>query len=283
MENERISRILSSAHTHTDFCDGKNTAWEMALAAYEKGFVSLGFTSHAPQTFDPAHCIDPAREDDYREEIRSIQLEYAGRMAVYLGIERDMLSCADPKGYDYFIASVHYFTTPDGEYIGLDVASDKLQQYINEYCGGDGLEMARQYFSLFRDYIITSKPAIIGHFDLVRYNNSILNLYDENSPEYRRMALDTLRTMRETDAFLEVNTGGVARGYMKEPYPASFLLRSWKEWGGEVIINSDCHDKRLIDAGYIQAEELLLSLGYDHAVRLSSSLEKYMWEQVGLQ
>ncbi len=283
MEKNRISCTLSSAHVHTDFCDGKNTAQEMALTAYEKGFVSLGFTSHAPQTFDPAHCIDPAREEDYKAEIRSIQQEYAGRMAVYIGIERDMLSCADSKGYDYFIASVHYFTSPDGEYIGVDGASDKLQQYINEYCCGDGLKMAKQYFSLFRDYVITSKPAIIGHFDLVRYNNSILSLYDENSPEYTSMALDTLRTMRETDALLEVNTGGVARGYMKEPYPAPFLLKAWLEWSGEVIISSDCHDKRLIDAGYIQAEELLLSLGYDHAVRLSSSLEKYMWEQVGLR
>ena len=282
MEKNRISCTLSSAHTHTDFCDGKNTAREMALAAYENGFVSLGFTSHAPQTFDLAHCIDPAREEDYKAEIRSIQQEYAGRMAVYLGIERDMLSCADIKGYDYFIASVHYFTTSDGEYIGVDGASDKLQQYINKYCGGDGLEMARQYFSLIRDYVITSKPAIIGHFDLVRYNNSILHLYDENSPVYRRMALDTLRTMRETDALLEVNTGGVARRYMKEPYPAPILLKAWREWGGEVIINSDCHDKRLIDAGYIQAEKLLLSLGYDHAVRLSSFPEN-MWEQVGLQ
>ena len=278
-----MRRTLSSAHVHTSFCDGKSTASEMAREAYEKGFVSLGFTSHAPQTFDPAHCIDPSREDGYKAEIRAIQRYWSGRMAVYLSIERDMFSCSDTTGYDYFIASVHYFTTPDGGHCGVDGASDILQRYIDEYCGGDGLEMARRYFTLFRDYVTSSNPAIIGHFDLVRYNNPILRLYAEDDDRYRKMALDALRDMRDTDALLEVNTGGVARGYMKTPYPAPFLLSAWKEWGGEVIINSDCHHKALLDAGYDQAEELLLSLGYDHVTRLSPHPENEMWEQIVLK
>ena len=154
--------ILTDFHVHTTFCDGKSTAREMAQAAYERGFVSLGFSSHAPQTFDPAHCIDPLQEDVYKAEIRTIQQEYAGRIAVYLGMERDMLSCSDPQSLDYFIASVHYFTAPDGRRIG------------------------------------------------------------------------------------------VARGYMTEPYPAAFLLSAWKEWGGEAIINSDCHYAPLIDGAILR-------------------------------
>jgi histidinol-phosphatase (PHP family) len=277
-----MGEVLSSAHVHTTFCDGKSTAEELAVRACELGFVSLGFTSHAPQTFDEAHCINPANENEYKTEIRSIQNEYKGKMAVYLGIERDLFSCSSPEDYDYFIASVHYFMKPDGSYVGVDGAAEELQKYIDEYCGGSGLEMAKQYFSLFRDYVLDFKPAIIGHFDLLRYNNSILHLYDEESLTYRKMALDALRDMYETSAFLEVNTGGVARGYMKAPYPAPFLLKEWKEWGGEVIINSDCHDAKLLDAGYSQAKDILLSLGYDHVVRLSSNPREGMWEQVGL-
>lgn len=275
--------ILSSAHVHTTFCDGKTTASDMARVAYEKGFVSLGFTSHAAQTFDQAHCIVPSNEDDYKKEIRRLKQEYQNKMSIYLGIERDMLSCSDIKDYDYFIASVHYFTRPDGSYSGVDAPSDVMQKYVNECCGGDGLKMAEQYYSLLRDYVIESKPAIIGHFDLVRYNNSILHMYDEESVEYRSMALEALRAMFETNALLEVNTGGVARGYMSSPYPAIFLLKEWKTWGGDVIINSDCHDSRFLDAGYDQAEEILLSIGYDHVMRLSSDPQKGMWEQLELK
>ena len=278
-----MSRVLSSAHVHTTFCDGRSTAEEMARTAYELGFVSLGFSSHAPQTFDHAYCIDPAREDEYIAEIRRIQKEYEGRMAVYLGIERDLQSCADPEKYDYFIAAVHYYMKPDGSFCAVDGPAEAVQRYVDEYCGGDGLKMAQQYFSMMRDYVTGSKPQIIGHFDLIKYNNSRLHLYDEDAPAYRNMALEALRAMRETDALLEVNTGGIARGYMDDPYPSEFLLRAWKEWGGEVIINSDCHFAKLLDAAYDKAEQLLLSVGYDHALRLSRYPDKGMWETFSLR
>ena len=50
-----------------------------------------------------------------------------------------------------------------------------------------------------------------------------------------------------------------------------------------MIINSDCHDARLLDAGYDQAVENLLSIGYDHVVRLSPNPEKGMWERIELK
>ena len=63
--------ILSCAHVHTTYCDGKTPAADMAKRAFDLGFLSLGFSSHAPQTFDPGYCIDPAREADYKAEIRA--------------------------------------------------------------------------------------------------------------------------------------------------------------------------------------------------------------------
>lgn len=277
-----MSLTLSSAHVHTTFCDGKTPAPDMARAACALGFVSLGFSSHAPQTFDPGYCVDPAQEEAYKTQIRALQREYQGRMAIYLGIERDLLSCADPGAYDYFIASVHYFTKPDGHHCGIDATPEALKAYVDAYCGGSGLEMAKRYFTMLRDYVVETNPPIIGHFDLVRKNNAVLRLYDEDDPAYRNMALDALRAMRNTDALLEVNTGAMARGYLTTPYPAPFLLKAWKEWGGEVILNSDCHNMLYLDMGYDQAEALLISLGYDHAVRLSPHPEKGMWERIAL-
>lgn len=271
--------ILSCAHTHTTYCDGKTPSAQMARRAYESGFVSLGFSSHAPQTFDPGYCVPPEREEEYKAEIRALQTEYRGRMAVYLGIERDLYSCADPAGYDYFIASVHYFLHPDGHHTAIDGHPEDLKKYVDEFCFGNGLEMARRYFSLLRDYVLSARPAIIGHFDLIRKNNAVLRLCDEDSPAYRALALDALRPLAETGALLEVNTGAMARGYLSTPYPAPFLLTEWKKWGGEVIVNSDCHDVRYLTAGYAEAEALLVSLGYDHAVRLGSD---EMWQRFAL-
>lgn len=38
---------LQNLHTHTIYCDGKDTPEEMILAACEKGFTSLGFSGHS--------------------------------------------------------------------------------------------------------------------------------------------------------------------------------------------------------------------------------------------
>jgi histidinol-phosphatase (PHP family) len=274
-----MSLTLSSAHVHTTFCDGKTPAPDMARTAYEKGFVSLGFSSHAPQHFDPPCCIDPQREEEYKAQIRALQREYEGRMPIYLGIERDLYACISPEGYDYYLAAVHYFLGPDGHHTPIDGKPEDLKHYVDTFCGGDGLEMARRYFALLRDYVVSFRPPIIAHFDLIRKNNAVLRLYDEESAAYRQMALDALRPLAETGALLEVNTGAIARGYLTTPYPAPFLLKAWKEWGGEVMVNSDCHNMLYLDCAFDDAEELLRSLGYDHAVRLGS---KEKWERVKL-
>jgi len=274
-----MSLTLSSAHVHTTFCDGKTPAPDMARTAYEKGFVSLGFSSHAPQDFDPGYCIDPSREEEYKALIRALQKEYAGRMPIYLGVERDLYACVSPEGYDYYLAAVHYFRHPDGHHTPIDGRPEDLKRYVDTFCGGDGLEMARRYFALLRDYVVSFRPPIVAHFDLVRKNNFALRLYDEESAAYRQMALDALRPMAETGALLEVNTGAIARGYLTTPYPAPFLLKAWKEWGGEVMVNSDCHNMLYLDCAFDEAEALLRSLGYDHAVRLG---RKEKWERVKL-
>ena len=274
-----MSLTLSSAHVHTTFCDGKTPAPDMANAAYEKGFVSLGFSSHAPQNFDPGYCIEPSWEERYKDLVRSVRKVYAGRMAVYLGIERDFYSCVSPEGYDYYLAAVHYFLHPDGHHTPIDGRPEKLLSYVDTYCGGDGLEMARRYFALLRDYVVSSRPPIIAHFDLIRKNNAVLRLYDEEGEAYQSMALDALRPMADTGALLEVNTGAIARGYLTTPYPAPFLLKAWKEWGGEVMVNSDCHDMRYLDTYFTESEALLRSLGYDHAVRLGKNT---LWERYSL-
>ena len=271
--------ILSSAHVHTTYCDGKTPAADMARAALDKGFISLGFSSHAPQHFDFPCCVRPEREADYKEEIRGLQKEYAGRMTIYLGTERDYFSCADPAGYEYFLAGVHYLPFGDGQYAAVDGAADQLARYIREECGGDGMELARRYYTMLRDYVMESHPSIIAHFDLIRKNNARLHFLDEDSPAYRRLALETLEAVKDSGALLEVNTGGIARGYLPTPYPDGFLLAAWKSWGGQVIVNSDCHDARLLDCCFDDAEALLRSLGYDHAVRLGKS---EMWERFPL-
>ena len=44
-------------HTHTSFCDGKNSPEEMVRSAVEKGFDVLGFSGHSYTPFDETYCM----------------------------------------------------------------------------------------------------------------------------------------------------------------------------------------------------------------------------------
>ena len=69
-------------------------------------------------------------------------------------------------------------------------------------------------------------------------------LFDTEDPRYRRPAFEALDALLEKGMLFEVNTGAVARGYRKNPYPDLSLLRYIAQKGGRVTLNSDCHQKK---------------------------------------
>ena len=68
---------------------------------------------------------------------------------------------------------------------------------------------------------------------------------------------------------LEINTGGMARGYRDAPYPALFLLREWRSMGGQIILTSDSHSTDTLLYGYDDAEALAKAAGFDRTVLLT--------------
>ena len=96
----------SSAHVHTNFCDGRAPAEEMVRSALERGFVSLGFSSHAPQRFGAPCCVAPERENEYKAEILRLKEKYAGRMLVGAGTVLDTETCrtAILAGADFILS-----------------------------------------------------------------------------------------------------------------------------------------------------------------------------------
>ena len=104
--------IKSNCHTHTTFCDGKNTAEELTLAAIEKGFVSLGFSGHSPMYYDTDWTMKKEDINDYINDIKRVKALYEDKIDILCGIELDGdfagINLAD---FDYTIASVHQLVT----------------------------------------------------------------------------------------------------------------------------------------------------------------------------
>ena len=207
-------RIRSNPHTHTTFSDGRDAPRAQIERALALGFRALGFSDHAVQDVDAFTGIPKEREADYQSEVRALAKEYAGRIRVYLSVELDSeFGLADARNYDYILLSNHYVRKGDAHaLVDCRPRRDRVFAVRDEAYGGNGEAMAADYFLHLGARALEERPAILGHFDIVKYFNGEGALYDADSPAVRRAQMEALSMVRESGALLEVNTGGMARG-----------------------------------------------------------------------
>ena len=257
-----MAKLLSTHHAHTVYVKGgQNTAAEMVQAALHAGFHSIGISEHGTQAVDPIHGL---REEDaprYFAEVHALRDEYRGRIRVHLGVERDRLSSARREDYDYVIGSAHYLVC-DGEVYAIDGSPEALRECRARHFGGSGAALAQACFRDVAEYALAFRPDIIGHFDLIRVNNRDGALYDPDDPALLSAEKEALEAIFQSGAMLEVNTGGMARGFLDTPYPEPRLLKFWRELGGRVIVGSDSHAVSTIDYAFEQMPDYLRAAGF---------------------
>lgn len=266
-----LTPFVCSVHTHATFCDGKDTLGDMAAAAYAAGVKYYGVSchSHTPIDLDQGFVL-PADMTDYREAVLRLREQYAGKMEVLLGLEWDSCSDIEPTGFDYWIGSAHYQKRENGKCYAADWGEEAFAACRDEACGGDSLAVAEGYFQEV-EQVAARKPTILGHIDLITKLNGGNRFFDEEAPRYKAAALKALHAVDPKTTVLEINTGGVARGYRDRPYPARFLLEEWRAMGGRIILSSDAHAANGILFGYDMAIEWAKAAGFDRTVVLTPS------------
>ena len=100
-------------HTHSTLDDGKSSLEEMAAAARAAGLTHFGFSGHSYCPLEEDYCIHREKIPEYLARARALQVQYAGEMEVFVGLELDLLG-ERPEGLDYAIGSVHSICGGDG-------------------------------------------------------------------------------------------------------------------------------------------------------------------------
>ncbi len=248
-------------HTHSVFCDGADTPEEMIVAAIDKGFDILGFSGHGYSPYDTC-SMSPENTEAYIQTIRSLKTKYRDQLTVFLGIEQDTTCRIDSKDpYDFVIGSVH-FLSRDGEYRGIDVSRNEFAGILEDWYKGDIIAMARDYYREVAAQATFDEVDIIGHLDLLtKYNEdeSFLSFHD---PAYTALAEECIYQIGTSKLF-EVNTGAIARGTRKTPYPAKNLLEILHSANAKLMLNSDCHNRNYLDCAFEEALSLIRSCGFD--------------------
>ena len=277
----------SNLHTHTTFSDGKHSLEENVLSAIEKNMLSLGFSDHSYTGCDTSYCADQASYSEYLRTIQQLKQTYSEQIQLYAGLELDYysvmshipviskslgngkkdhtyidrtafgFSLEEIKRYDYMIAAVHYIIKDEICY-PIDHSPEQQLDCIQNAFDGDVFAMAQFYYDILCEHVEMINPTCVGHFDVI----TKFSLMPEDDERYRDIARKALRRVLKTCPYIEVNTGAIARGWRKTPYPADYLLQTLFEEGGKPVLGSDSHDQSNLIFHFDETIELLKQIGF---------------------
>lgn len=275
-------------HTHSTFCDGKNTPEEMVTAAIEKKFDILGFSSHCTHPLNPDFYseleplwhlpADKARIKEYVQIVNFLKEKYASQIKIFTGFEADYITsqkvgnavpCKNAyKEFspDFLIGSVHFVITDKGFYT-VDNSTENVLKGLKELYSDkngkiDGKRAVCEYFAMEREMLKKGNFDIIGHADLIRKRNGELKFFSEKEDWYKKEIKTLAAEIAKAGVIAEINTGAIARGAMDDTYPSLKFLEMLHEKGVPVCINSDAHTASTLDCAFDRAAENAHRAGY---------------------
>ena len=255
--------ISVDLHTHTTYCDGKNTPEEMVKAAIDKGLSCIGFSVHSYTHFDESYCIKKDRIGEYKSEINLLKEKYKDKIKILCGVEQDYYSDEPTDGFDFVIGSVHYIKADD-VYIPVDESGEIFAGAVKRYFGGDFYSFAEEYFKTVSDVVYKTNADIIGHFDLITKFNEKGKYFDERNERYITAYKAAADRLIPCNVPFEINTGAISRGYRSTPYPSVDILRYIKEKNGRVILSSDSHSSLSLCFRFEECEKIAKKIGFDN-------------------
>ncbi len=261
--------MITNYHTHCAFCDGKMMPEDYVLSAAKKGFSSIGFTSHAPVLFETDWTMKPANLPIYIDLINSLKGKYKNEIQIYTGLETDYYpGCKDYRDYpgvDYTIGAIHFiYDEKNRKYMALDGSIDEFIETLDITFNGDIQALVEVYYDLLREMLKTHTPDILAHLDVIKKNNINNQFFIETDSWYRKQVEELLKIIKKNNVIVEVNTGGISRGYTTDVYPSSWILRLMKQMDIPLVLNSDAHHPDWIDTYYNNALDIIKKSGYTH-------------------
>lgn len=247
--------IYSDFHTHSSFSsDSSEPPVQMVRSAYEKGLRIICLTEHMDYDYPGGEfLLDTAA---YRGELMRVKAEYADKTEVLFGVELGLMDYLAPRlnefaeawDFDFIIGSSHLVNGKDPYY----------PEYFREFGSKNGI--LRYFESILANILAFDNFDVYGHLDyVVRYSPE--KKYDPL--DYREIIDGILKALITRGKGIEINTAGIASG-MGYPNPNEFIVRRFKELGGEIVtVGSDAHDRTRVAADFDRAQSVLETAGFD--------------------
>ena len=250
--------MKTNFHTHTTWCDGRDTPETVARAAVGKGFAVLGFSSHMSFPEAGPCVLPPEKGPAYVADIRALADRQAPGLRILCGGEADYIpGVTTPDraryahlGLDYLIGSIHFVIAPDGGRVPVDHTPELLEKGIAAHFGGEARAFVVAYYRQLRDMVARYDFDIVGHPDLVRKFNVRHPYFDEQADWYRAELETTADALAAAGRIVEVNTGAISRGWLDDAYPSAPFRDLLRTRGVRFLLSSDAHAADAIDCAF---------------------------------
>jgi histidinol-phosphatase (PHP family) len=220
--------------------------------------------------------------EKYYQDIARIKIKYKNRIDVYIGTEVDYIfsSQADRSYFeeksrmlDYTIGAVHcFYDIKTHKLFYFDGSTEQRKETLlffnspKRFCHG--------YYSRLCHLINIYKPDIVAHLDVIKKNNHLDEIFDVKKIWYQRMVLQALDKICKAGVIVEVNLGGITRGYTCETYPSYWILKECLRRNIPIVLSSDAHNISGLTSGFEEAIYQLINIGYKGQM----SLNQGKWE-----
>ncbi len=247
--------MIIDIHNHTTRCNhAEGTIDKYIQRAITLGIDIYGFTEHAPMDFDKKYRPSFLEMEAYQQDIRSAKKHYADQIDILLGYEVDWLvghmdNRVLEADVDLLIGSVHF----------IDKWGFDNPEFLNGWKNRNIDEIWQAYFEAVEAMAKSGYFDVAGHLDLIKVFKYL------PKQDIRLLAKPALKTIKEANMVLEVNTAGL-RKPISELYPSTALLQEAYALDIPITFGSDAHKPIDVGAGLPEAYQLTKSIGYTHAV-----------------
>ncbi len=263
--------VTTNYHMHSRYDDGQREIDDYAQAAIADGLTSIGMSGHAPVPFANSYAVKPEALDSYCGDVRRAAAAYAGQIEIAMGLEVDVIPGLEehftrtllPRGFDYFIGSVHFVgNDPAGVPWEFDAGPDSFARGYEGWYERDIRRLVTNFYTI-AGTAATFIPgiAIVGHFDRIKRFNYNGRYFSEDDPWYREAVEGALAAFAKTGTIVELNTAGW-RTPTGAAFPSPWICRRCHELGIRMTINTDAHRPDHLTADHDRAVAQLTAAGH---------------------
>ncbi len=257
-----------------EFCShAKDDLEDIILRYIDLGFTRVGITEHIPPSH--ANFLYPdeknlgltvadfeKRFEAYFLTIRRLQQKYGSRIKIFAGMETETYAsyAAHVKNLilrfkpDYIVGSVHHVNDICFDYCKEDY------DHVVSLCGSHKA-LYHRYFDLQQDMILTLKPFVVGHLDLIRIFDPD---YEKRLtvPSIREKIIRNLSLIKSLGLVLDFNLRPLKRGE-KEPYLTASIRETAREMEIPLVPGDDSHGVAEAGGHVKRAIDILTEEGFD--------------------